>query len=156
MLIKLFGEVDEESSNEICEAIIAAGAVGDDITFLISTYGGEFYAALAIYDLLKLHKHNVTTIAVGPCMSAGAVILQAGKHRAMTKHAQIMVHYGESGQAGESDARQNDEMHKLHKELIGKYVKVSARTVNSWFKQETYFNSEKAFKVGLVDEVIHA
>lgn len=153
MLIKLFGEVSEESSDAVCDAIITAGILNDDITFLISTYGGEFYAALAIYDLLKLHPKKVTTVAVGPCMSAGAVILQAGDVRAMTENAQIMVHYGESGSGDEGDARQNEAMHFKHKKLVGEKVTVTGRTVNNWFRQNTYFDAERALEAGLVDEV---
>lgn len=154
MLIKLFGEVDEDQSEGLCDAIIHAGVLKDDITVLISTYGGSFYEALAIYDLLDLHPHNVTTIAVGPCMSAGAIILQAGKIRAMTPNAQIMVHYGENGSAGETDAKQNHKMHKLHKKLVGQKTKVGPQTVNKWFLTETYFDADHALKVGLVDKII--
>lgn len=155
MLITLFGDIDEQNCAEVSNMILMAGANNDDITFLISTYGGEFYPALAVYDLLKAHPGKVTTIATGPCMSAGAVILQAGDVRAMTPNAQIMVHYGETGSSDEGDAKQNDLMHKLHKELIKERVSVTTRTVNSWFRQNTYFDSNRAMEVGLVDKVVN-
>lgn len=153
-IIKHFGPIDEDTADIIAEAFISAALKDQEVTFLLATYGGDFYAALALYDIIRAHPKPTKIIATGPCMSAGAVILQAGTIRAMTETAQLMVHYGASGSEEENDARQNDAMHKLHKEIISKRVSVSMRTVNSWFKNNTYFNSKRALEVSLVDEVI--
>lgn len=157
MVIGCFGEVNEAMLGYVGEQVLQAGVAREDLTVIVSTYGGELYPALGIYDLLRHHVKNgfnVTTIATGACMSAGMVILQAGNRRAMTENAQLMCHYGADGAEGVDDAKQNAAMHKRHKELVGNKTKVTARTINTWFSKNTYFDSEQALKVGLVDEVI--
>lgn len=154
MLIGLVGEVNEEMLGVLAQQLITAGTNKEEVTIVLSTYGGEVYPALAMYDLIRHHPHKTTVIATGACMSAGMIILQAGDVRAMTKNAHLMTHYGETGAGSEGDAKQNDKLHKQHKEMVGARTKASARTVNGWYKQETYFDAKQALQVGLVDEVI--
>jgi len=154
VLIKCFGEINEELWDGVSDAILTAGVTNDDLTVLISTYGGDLYVALAIYDLLRLHSHKVTTVAVGPCMSSGLVILQAGNHRAMTENAVLLTHYGEDGAASVEDVKQNNKMHEKHKAIVSQHVKVTKRTINGWYKHDTYFDAKKALQIGLVDEVL--
>lgn len=154
MLVGLIGEVNDEMLTILSQQLIQAAINRDEVTIIISTYGGEVYPALGMYDMIKHHPHKTTTIAIGPCFSAGMIILQAGQKRAMTKNAVLMTHYGESGSGSEGDAKQNDKLHKQHKDMVGSKVKVSQRVVNNWFKQETYFDADQALKVGLVDEVV--
>lgn len=157
MVIGCFGEVNEAMLAYVGEMLIQAGVAGEDVTVLISTYGGELYPALGIYDLLKHHAKDgkkVTTIAVGHCMSAGMVILQAGTRRAMMPHAFLMTHYGADASESKSDAEHNDLLHKIHRGLVCQYVNVKTRTINNWYNKDTYFDATHALKVGLVDEVI--
>lgn len=155
MLIGLVGEVNEEMLGTLAQQIMEAALKKEHATVVISTYGGEVYPALAMYDLIRHHPYGSTTIAIGACMSAGMIILQAGDKRAMTKNAHLMTHYGETGAGSEGDAKQNDKLHKQHKEMVGARTKVAPRTVNNWYKQETYFDAEQAMKVGLVDEIVN-
>lgn len=157
MVIGCFGEVNEGMLAYVGEMLIQAGVSGEDVTVLISTYGGELYPALGIYDLLKHHAKDgkkVTTIAVGACMSAGMVILQAGTRRAMMPHAFLMTHFGSEGSESTEDVKHNKKMHELHKSIVCKYVTVTKRTTNNWYKFDTYFDSDQALKAGLVDEII--
>lgn len=159
MLISCFGEVSEQMLGEVGQLILQAGVQKEDLTVVISTYGGELYPALGIYDLLRHHVNqgfNVTTIATGACMSAGMVLLQAGSRRAMTSNAFLMTHYGADGAESSEDVKQNNKLHELHKKLVSQHVIVAKRTVNSWYKADTYFDAATALKNNLVDEVIDA
>lgn len=157
MLIGAFGEVNETMLAVVGEKLIEAVVNKDDVTVLISTYGGELYPALAIYDLIRVASDagsRVTTVAIGACMSAGMVILQAGDRRGMTENSQLMTHYGEDGAEDVGDAKQNRYIHELHKKLVGNKSSVTKRTINSWYHKNTYFNAAKALEAGLIDEVV--
>lgn len=157
MLISCFGEVCEQMLAEVGSLTLQAGVNKEDITVIISTYGGELYPALGIYDLLRHHAkqgYKVTTIATGACMSAGMVMLQAGTTRAMTANAFLMTHYGEDGASSSEDVKQNNKLHELHKNLVSQHSNASKRVVNNWYKADTYFDANNALKFNLVDEVI--
>lgn len=157
MLIGCMGEVCEQMLAEVGPMILQAGAQREDITLVVSTYGGDLYVAFAIYDLLRHHANQgfkVTTIATGPCMSSGLLILQAGDKRAMTQNSFLLTHYGEAGAESVEDVKQNNKIHELHKKIVSQHVTVTKRTINSWYKHDTYFDAKKALEIGLVDEVI--
>lgn len=150
MFIELIGDVDEDMLIKTWRGI--CDAKGSDITAILSTYGGEVYYGLAVYDLLTRYK-NVDIVCVGPVMSAGTIILQAGRMRLATPNAQFMLHYGEESNMSPSQAKHNTELFRLMKNMIAERAHVKPRTVTSWFKNDTYFSTKRALEVGLIDGI---
>ncbi len=73
---------------------ILDSAADAPITILMNNIGGDVYHMWAMYDLIKGCKSHITIKAVGYCMSAATVILQAGDERVLSPNAGFMVHYG--------------------------------------------------------------
>lgn len=156
----LQGEVDEELFTEVCEAISIMEQVKcEEVTLAIKSVGGDLYTGLAIYDRIKMSSKRVNTLAIGECMSAGSLILQAGDRRYATKYAQIMVHAGFESLSGTPEETEITRKHfrKLQGQMADIYVKrasVTERTIKNWLKKDTYFTAEEALEKSLIDEVI--
>lgn len=63
-----------------------------DVTVIINSPGGDVFEGLAIYNLLRQHKGQVTTKVIGLAASAASFIAQAGDVREIARAAFLMVH----------------------------------------------------------------
>lgn len=152
--IHLIGTVSEDMYHQLLDGLLILKDE-PEINIFINTYGGDMYQSLAIYDVIKgLRKMEVNIICVGPVMSAGMIILQAGSKRYASQNSQLMVHYGEDVNDSLTTAQQNKKLFTLMKKIIGERVTVSKRTINNWFKSDTFFTASEAKRYGLIDEVL--
>ncbi len=154
-IIYLVGDVDDEMYSNLMTGLTALEA-SSEITIVLNTEGGDFYQGLAIYDAIKFFASGgveVKIVCSGPVMSAGAVILQAATKRVAFDNSYIMIHYGVDSNSSSTDAAHNRELLRLMQNIIAERVSVKKRTVNSWFKGDTYFNTARALEVGLIDRL---
>lgn len=63
-----------------------------DITVRINSLGGSVVDGIAIYNALKRHSANITTVNDGIAASIASLILMAGDTVEMADNAQIMIH----------------------------------------------------------------
>ena len=150
------------------KTLVLTGAVNDEMfktlmrsidqtpsTILINTEGGELYAALAIYDLIRSELPKVTIIACGACMSAGMIIMQAGFKRVAYENAQIMVHYGEDSNTSVGELKHNIHLSEIHAQILAKRSFVPVKKIKTaWFVRDTYMTAEQALNYGLLDYVL--
>lgn len=155
-IIPLIGEVGEEMYGHLVMALNTlenAGLEFEELTVLLSTYGGELYHAFGIYDLLKSRPERIRIVCNGPVMSAGTIILMAGDVREMTPLSYLMVHYGFDMQESQSALNQNTHLLDTMKRLYKENSNATARQIAGWFNADTYFTADKALKLGLIDKV---
>lgn len=150
--IYLTGEVNDKMFNTLAKGM-ALLVYADYITIVLNTDGGDFYQALAMYDMMKFSEVEIKVVCVGTVMSAGVIILNGGTERIALPNTQFMVHYGSDVSESPQDAKQNMEMLKLMQSIVAKRATKHKRTVNSWFANDTYFSADKALEVGLIDKV---
>lgn len=62
------------------------------ITIFLTTPGGDAGSALVLVDIMNSSKTPITTIALGDCQSAGAIILMTGHYRMALRNTDIMIH----------------------------------------------------------------
>ena len=151
----LTGEVNEEMYIKTATALVLM-TQSPELFIMLNTEGGDFYQALAIYDLLKMESRRgkiIKIICNGPVMSAGVIILQAATERVALKNSQLLVHYGEEGNDSATVAKHNTKMFKLMKRIVGERVTVTPRTLSKWFNQESYFTAQEAKHNGLIDRI---
>jgi len=71
----------------------ALRAIGDkDVTVLVNSPGGDMFEGLAIYNLLREHKGEVTVKVLGLAASAASVIAMAGDNIQVARAGFLMVH----------------------------------------------------------------
>jgi len=165
-VIHLVGPVDVEMTYQLIDGLTilrqySSELISDtdreeysnrDITIFLNTEGGEVSQAFAMYDIIKQHD-NIDICCCGPVMSAGMVILQAARKRFALPSVELMVHYGEEYNNTASNNRHNYKLFKDMKRVIESRVKVKPRTVNGWFKTETFFTAKEALRYELIDGI---
>jgi ATP-dependent Clp protease, protease subunit len=155
----LSGEVNEEMFKRCQNGLAVLNQMKPkDITVVLTTDGGCVYEAFGIHDLIKGNAFPVNIHTTGYCMSAGPIILQAGKKRSASENTQFMVHLGQEMISGEvSTVRKVQEHMKLMSiRMINILTKrADQRTeVESAVEVTRYFNSWDAEEMGLIDEVV--
>ncbi len=73
-------------------AAILRGLAGKPVTVQINSPGGDMFEGLAIYNLLREHKAEVSVRVVGFAASAASIIAMAGDRIEMARGAMMMVH----------------------------------------------------------------
>lgn len=129
------------------------------ITIYISTYGGDIYHALGLYDIIVKSPCFIKTIGIGPIMSAGLLLLLSGDYRDITENSRIMAH--EVSEHGAWDSRttsqtENDlEAQKdIENAMVAKLALKTGKTAAFWKKtikhRDVYIDRKKALKWNII------
>jgi len=161
--IFLWGEVCDESAEEIVKKILFLDGAGDgDITLYINSPGGVISSGLAIYDAMCRAKSDVSTVVMGQAASMGAVLLCAGAKgkRFAWEHARVLIHqplisgnmYGPASDIqiqAEEMLRTRENLNKILADHTGQTLqKIGEDTDRDYF-----MSAEEAKAYGIVDAV---
>ena len=131
------------------------------IQLLLSTYGGDVYDGLSLYDAIKNSKTCVDITCFGKIMSMGVIILLASKNRKAYRNTTFMIHEISSGAIGKlADLEESvDEAKRLNKvlfDIIEKETRITKAQLEEIYnkKQDWFFTAEEALKLGLITEII--
>jgi ATP-dependent Clp protease protease subunit len=143
----IFGDIEPVTARDFVEQFKKLAE--KDLTVRINSYGGDFFSALAIYNLLRAHRRKVEIIVDGICASAATVIACGGR-TLMPSNSWMMVH-SLSGWPEEETIRQ------VEQSLIDAYVqktKLSEQRIRELVAAATWMNAEVAHDLGFADEII--
>lgn len=164
-IINLSGEITEELAAEFIKNIKLLDHASDkEIAVLINTEGGDVHQGLAIYDAIKECRSQVITQSVGPTWSMGAVILQAGDKRVVSKNSTIMLHVGKVTLPDEHPeivaawAKEFDRVSEVCDKIIcdkikEKHPKFSKRKLKELTIFDRIYTAEETVEMGLADEL---
>jgi len=159
----LWGEVCDESAEEIVKRILFLDGAGDgDITLYINSPGGVISSGLAIYDAMCRAKSDVSTVVMGQAASMGAVLLCAGAKgkRSAWEHARVLIHqplisgnmYGPASDIqiqAEEMLRTRENLNKILAAHTGQTLqKITEDTDRDYF-----MSADEAKEYGIVDKV---
>lgn len=124
----------------------------------INSYGDEVAEGLAMYNLLKQHKHEVTTICEGFACSAASVIFMAGTKRIMPKTSLLLIHNAWSNTAGDSVALKKaaEDLEKITMPSIEIYKSVSnldENKIREMMDREEWITADEALAYGFATEI---
>ena len=132
----------------------ALRSIGDnDVVVQINSPGGDMYAGIAMYNMLKEHKGKVTVKVLGIAASAASIIAMAGDERELLTGAQIMIHNAWSiivGNRNDLDAAKNylrqadEQMAAIYAETTG----IDKETILEMMDAETYLTASKSLELG--------
>lgn len=153
-------------STGVCEEIIHDLIVAvdrmqsesdEEITLLMNTGGGSFYDALALYDVLRAVKGPTTVVGLGSVMSAGAILLQAGKRRLIAPNCRFMIHHG-SWNVGDAHAsvvkaigKEQEYNDNLYCRLLAERATIDTKEIDRLCEKETFMSATDAIKYGFAD-----
>ena len=129
----------------------------------LSTYGGEFYTGMSLFDVIRNSKTPVQIMCSGKIMSMGILLLLSAKkeNRFAMKHTRFMIHEVASGVSGKLEhiSQKVEQMKAIQETADGIILDNTTIPKNKLEdimskKQDWYFDSREALSYGLVSEII--
>ncbi|PIN08390.1 ATP-dependent Clp protease, proteolytic subunit [Handroanthus impetiginosus] len=103
-IVRCGGEVDNEMANVIVAQLLYLDAVDPtkDIVMYVNSPGGSVTAGMAIFDVMRHIRPDVSTVCIGLAASMGAFLLSAGAKgkRYSLPNSRIMIHQPLGGAQG--------------------------------------------------------
>ena len=164
----LYGPISESSwwGDEVTPLSFASDlkALGDITTLNvhINSGGGDVFAGIAIYNILKNHQATVNVHIDGLAASIASIIAMAGVTINMPTGSMMMIH-NPAGYAGYSEScdlrKLADALDTIKDSLIGIYTERCDKTadeISALMDDETWLTAEMAKEYGLADEITPA
>lgn len=132
-----------------------------DIVVNINSPGGDLFEGLAIYNLLREHKGEVTVRVVGIAASAASLIAMAGDRIEVARAGFMMIHNVWVMAVGNrNDLRDAaDQLETFDDALAGVYAARTGREKKELAKlmdKETWFSGDQAIEGGFADALLPA
>lgn len=134
---------------------------GEDVLVRINSVGGDVFEGMAIYNALKKYDGRVKVEIEGLSASMASIIMLAGDEISASENSLIMIHNPSAGVMGESKdlSKRADLLDKMKTQMVTIYKgksNISEEEIISMMDEETWFTSEEAMNVGLIDNVTEA
>lgn len=156
--IEIRGEVNEVMASYVTRAILRMGEKSSDpIELYLSSYGGDVYEGLAIYDALVASPCDIHMVASGKIMSAGFIIFLGGTKRTAAPHTSFMAHsisYSAEGTAKDHEIQVNEgkRINTIFTEIAAKRTK---RDKKWWSRSalihDRFFGVDEAKQLGIIN-----
>lgn len=134
------------------------------ITLILNTIGGSWEDGIAVYDMIRTLKSEVTIIGFGKLYSMGSIIFQAGIKRILLPHTAMLIHDGSDGfvgnakdyeKWGEHSKLVREQMYKIYYEQMKKKKsRITLTKIEEMCSHDTILTAEEAVNLGLADEII--
>jgi len=132
-----------------------------DISLYINSPGGEITALFAMYDTMQFIKCDVSTICVGQCASAAAVLLAAGAKgkRFALPSARILIHQPLGGAQGQAidielQAKEIMRMRGALDEILAFHTGQSVEKIHQDTDRDYIMSAEEGKEYGMIDAVL--
>lgn len=137
------------------------GLVVDQITVRLNSPGGDSIQGIAIGNLLRNHKANVTVVVDGLAASAASIIAIAGDEVVMSPGSQMMIHDPWVYTVGNAkELRQDaDFLDKQGVNMAGVYALEAGGTAETWRAvmtadpDGTWYSADEAVAANLADRI---
>ena len=176
-IISLQGEIDDDLSFEFTLQLIhltkieppMEGGQRKPIWIILDSCGGDVFAGLAIYDMIKAavaDSAEINILGKGMVASMAAAVLQAGSKRLVLPHTQFLVHeisqsifdVIEKVSAGEERVEEGKRLNLIVMGIIAKRAGIGVdELIKISKKKDCWYDAPGALKVGnhgLADEII--
>ncbi|XP_075504655.1 ATP-dependent Clp protease proteolytic subunit 4, chloroplastic-like [Primulina tabacum] len=162
-IVFLGSSIDDLVADSIISQLLLLDAQDStkDIRLFINSSGGSLSATMAIFDVVRLVRADVSTIALGISASTASIILGGGTKgkRFAMPNTRIMIHQplgGASGQAIDVEIQAREVMHNK-KNVTGIISDCTGRSfeqVEKDIDRDRYMSPIEAVEYGLIDGVI--
>lgn len=170
-IIYIYGEIDINLSSKINAQLLYLDSIDNktEINIYITSYGGDVYAGLAIFDGIRNVKAPVKCICVGIAASAGSLILSAGKEVYCLPNARVMLHQPHGGAKGQATdiTIQAEEINYLKKQLTtlmyetiltrqkkNNKIPIDFQEYVQKNERDWFLNPKEALEIGFIDGII--
>jgi ATP-dependent Clp protease protease subunit len=161
-IVFLGTEIDDISANLVIAQLLHLESEdpGKDISLYINSPGGSVTSALAIYDTMQYIRSDVSTICIGQCASAAAVLLASGAagKRFALPNSRVLIHQpwgGTQGQVTDIEI-QAKEMLRIREALdliMSRHTGQTVEKIHTDTERDNIMTAEEAKKYGIIDAV---
>jgi len=162
-IIFITGEINDAVANTVIAQMLYLE--GRDAKAPISLYinspGGVSQSGLAILDTMRYIKCPVSTICIGLCASAAALLLAGGRHgkRYCLPHSKVMIHQpwgAVQGQITEIEIyyKEGKKDRQTYASLMAEFCGKSQDIVNKDIERDNYMTANEALEYGIVDQIL--
>lgn len=155
--IQLDMDVSDVMASLIIRALLKMTDISHEpIEIYLSSYGGEAYAGLAIYDAIRACPCTIIIHANGKLMSMAPIIYLAADVRVAAKHTTFMLHSVSSGTEGkikdqEIDVQSGKRINETMLNILAERTKMKK---NWWYRKilshDFYFDLNQAKEFGFI------
>lgn len=132
-----------------------------DVNILLNSLGGNFFDALTIHDILKLHKGKVSVKMIGANASASTIIAMAADEKPdISSNGLFLVHnvrsYSFDAETAKDKREAAEEMDRMDTLLANIFRKKTGKTepeILSLMEEERWLSAEEAKEFGFVDNI---
>lgn len=160
----LYGDISSSTwyGDEVTPITFAQDLKGlGDISVLniyINSGGGDVFAGLAIYSMLKRHPAQKNVYIDGLAASIASVIAMAGDTIYMPRNAMLMIHKAWTMAIGNANDLRKlaDDMDKIDESILSTYQEktgLGAETIIEMVNAETWLTAEEAVTLGFADVI---
>lgn len=162
-IIFVSGEINDGTANTVIAELLFLESKDSnkEIYLYINSPGGVSQSGLAIVDTMNLIKCPVSTICIGLCASAAALILASGQKgkRYILPNSKVMIHQpwgGVQGQITEIEIylKEGIKDRNTYSSLIAKCCEKTQEDVLKDIERDNYMNAQEALSYGLVDKIL--
>lgn len=129
-----------------------------DITVVINSPGGDFFAGTEIYNMLLDYPGKVTVKIDALAASAASIIAMAGDSIIMSPVSMMMIHNPATLAYGQADDMQKaiDMLNAVKESIINAYMQKTHLThdqLAEMMSNETWLDANKAKELGFCDQI---
>ncbi|KAG5524412.1 hypothetical protein RHGRI_031160 [Rhododendron griersonianum] len=132
-----------------------------DIKFFINSPGGSLSATMALYDVVRLVRADVSTVAMGLAANTASIILGGGTKgkRLAMPNARIMMHQPMGGAYGEAFKMEIQTKELMESKasvikIISNFTGHSLEQVEKDIEYDRYMSPIEAVEYGIIDGII--
>lgn len=125
-----------------------------DIHVEINSPGGDYFAGLAMYNMLRSSGKTITTKVMGVAASAATIVFAAGDVREMPKNSMLMVHNASDYRGGTAESHRElaEMLDKIDAGARSVYMRnssLSEEEVIAMLAKDTWLTADEALEMGL-------
>ncbi len=131
------------------------------VTVYINSPGGSADSGFAIYDMMKMIRCPVQTVAVGLCASAGVTIFMGGSKgmKYTLPYARFLLHQPSTGAYGQASdleitAKEILRLREVYAEIIQKEMGLDKQKLLEDANRDFWLSAQEALDYGLLDKII--
>lgn len=131
----------------------------DTVNVEISSYGGDVFAGLAMYNMLRASGKKIVTKVMSVAASAASVVFLAGDKRVMPRNTFTMVHNPWTGAVGNAEELRKtaDTLDKVGGALLETYVSrtgLPEDEVRAMLATDTWLSADESLEKGFATEIV--
>ena len=157
--IEIFDVIGEDGATpeQLSQALKEIGPRA--LTVKMNSPGGDYFAGVAMYNLLRAHKASITVQVLGVAASAASVIAMAATRVEMAKNAELMIHKAWAFAIGNADvmAQITSVLNRIDASLAETYAARTGQSIpkiGAMMAAETWMNADEAITMGFADSLL--